>query len=37
MVLRGRYEGAATPLLASAVDAESLSRREHEIALLVAR
>jgi DNA-binding CsgD family transcriptional regulator len=36
MVLRGRCEGAATPLLASAVEAESLSRREHEIALLVA-
>jgi DNA-binding CsgD family transcriptional regulator len=36
MVLRARCEDARTPLLASAVDAEPLSRREHEIALLVA-
>jgi len=35
-VLRGRCEEPRTPLLASAVDVEPLSRREHEIALLVA-
>jgi DNA-binding CsgD family transcriptional regulator/tetratricopeptide (TPR) repeat protein len=36
MVLRARCEGPRTPLLSSVVDAETLSRREHEIALLVA-
>jgi DNA-binding CsgD family transcriptional regulator/tetratricopeptide (TPR) repeat protein len=36
MVLRGQCEEPRTPLLASSVDAEPLSRREHEIALLVA-
>jgi DNA-binding CsgD family transcriptional regulator len=36
MVLRARCEDAATPALATAVTAEPLSRREHEIALLVA-
>ena len=36
MALRGGCEDARTPLLASSVDAEPLSRREHEIALLVA-
>ncbi len=35
-MLRGRCQDARTPLLASVVDAEPLSRREHEIALLVA-
>jgi DNA-binding NarL/FixJ family response regulator len=35
-VLRARCEDAATPALAAAVAAEPLSRREHEIALLVA-
>ncbi|MEN3360416.1 MAG: hypothetical protein V7637_4398 [Mycobacteriales bacterium] len=36
MVLRARCEEAATPALVSSVAAEPLSRREHEIALLVA-
>lgn len=35
-VLRARCPDAATPALAAAVAAEPLSRREHEIALLVA-
>jgi DNA-binding NarL/FixJ family response regulator len=36
MVLRARCEDPATPTLATSVAAEPLSRREHEIALLVA-
>ncbi len=36
MLLRARCAEAATPALASSVAAEPLSRREHEIALLVA-